>query len=171
MQVSQPCRLVCEMQLGRRYGLRTRLCCMISGLFNARNSATTSDGSSLKKLISAMSVLPLDGFGSVLPRLMPGILQEIELERHFHYFSKVLVASPTEAYQAHCEGYELIIRSTWLNDVAKIEHTGVHRKSRDHVGGGAPPGENRICDSVEFLAMPDVFQILPEDVFEGFLLG
>ena len=38
--------------------------------------------------------------------------------------------------------YELISRSTWLNDVAKIEHTGVHRSSRDHVGGSAG---NHIC--------------------------
>ena len=65
--------------------------------------------------------------------------------------------------------YELISRSTRLNDVAKIEHIGVPGKSRDHEGGTA--GENRIRDSVEFVAMPDVFQILPEDVFlRGFYL-
>ena len=54
---------------------------------------------------SACCLLPIDGFDSPFPRRMPGIPQQTELERHFHYMLKLSALSPTKAYRAHCEAF------------------------------------------------------------------
>ena len=57
-------------------------------------------------------------------------------------FERLIFESHRSILSTHRGFYELISRSTWLNDFAKIEHTGVHRNSRDHVAGSAG---NHIC--------------------------